>query len=102
VWEELVCSGRGAWAGPWDPLNGAGDNFFLGHSYFPSVSNDFGEGNGSVCSGRGTWAGPWDPLNGAGDDFFLGHSYFPGVSGDFGERERDLKSVMDCPFKAPN
>ena len=43
--------------------------------------------------------GPWDPLNGTGDDFFLGHSYFPSVSNDFSEKKRDLKSVMDCPFK---
>ena len=31
--------------------------------------------------------------------FFLGHSYFPSVSNDFSEKKRDLKSVMDCPFK---
>ena len=30
---------------------------------------------------------------------FLGHSYFPSVSNDFSEKKRDLKSVMDCPFK---
>ena len=33
--------------------------------------------------------------------FFLGHSYFPSVSNDFSEKKRDLKSLMDCPFKWP-
>jgi len=36
------------------PINGTGDNFFLGHSYFPSVSDVFTEKNGSAYSGRST------------------------------------------------
>ena len=29
--------------GPWDPLNGNGDNFLGGHPYYLSESNDFSE-----------------------------------------------------------
>ena len=29
------------------PINGTGDDFFLGRSYFTSVSNDFSEKNGT-------------------------------------------------------
>ena len=32
--------------GPWDPLNGTGDDFFGGNSYFLSVNNDFSEKTG--------------------------------------------------------
>ena len=39
---------RSTETGPWDPLNGTGDDLMGGHSYFLSVSNDFCEKNRSV------------------------------------------------------
>ena len=47
---------------------------------------------GAHKRGRGTpklyWGG-----------FFGGHSYFQSMSNDFSEKQRDLKSVSQCPFK---